>query len=85
MNTDKTNWVITEGYSASILREVRELFREYARSIEIDLCFQNFEQELAELPGNYAPQSGRLLLATPDGEPAGCVALMPFAEGMCGE
>ena len=83
MNTDKTNWVITEGYSASILREVRELFREYARSIEIDLCFQNFEQELAELPGKYAPPEGRLLVAKAEQEIAGCVALRPAGDGIC--
>jgi hypothetical protein len=68
------------------METVRVLFREYTiDSLSFDVSFQDFEQELAELPGNYAPQSGRLLLATPDGEPAGCVALMPFAEGMCGE
>ena len=83
MNTDKTNWVITEGYSADILRGVRELFREYARSIEIDLCFQNFEQELAELPGKYAPPAGRLLVAKAEQELAGCVALRPSGEGIC--
>jgi GNAT superfamily N-acetyltransferase len=59
---------------------VRLLFREYAGSLNFDLCFQNFEQELAGLPGPYAPPSGCLLLASVGGEPAGCVALKRLAD-----
>jgi len=56
---------------------VRSIFREYAQGLGVDLCFQGFEQELAELPGDYAPPRGTLLLAHVDGEIAGCVALRP--------
>ena len=65
------------------LSAVRELFTEYARSIEIDLCFQSFDRELAELPGRYAPPEGRLLLAMENERAAGCVALRKIAEGIC--
>ena len=49
--------------SAAQVAQARELFVEYAQSLGMNLCFQNFEQELADLPGSYAPPEGRLLLA----------------------
>jgi ribosomal protein S18 acetylase RimI-like enzyme len=61
---------------------MRTLFEEYAASLGVDLSFQDFERELAELPGEYVPPAGRLLLAL-DAEPAGCVALRPFEPGVC--
>ena len=57
------------------MERVRELFREYADWLKVDLCFQGFERELATLPGDYAPPDGRLLLAYHHEKPVGCVAL----------
>jgi len=62
---------------------VRELFREYANSLEIDLCFQGFEQELAELPGRYVPPEGRLLLALESGQAAGCAGFRKISGRIC--
>jgi GNAT superfamily N-acetyltransferase len=61
--------------SALAMEPVREILREYARSLDVDLCFQNFEAELATLPGDYAAPSGQLLLAYVDGALAGCGGL----------
>ncbi len=57
---------------------VRDIFREYAQGLGVDLCFQQFDRELAELPGEYAAPRGALLLAKVDGEIAGCCALRPM-------
>jgi putative acetyltransferase len=57
------------------LENVRELFLEYATSLGFSLCFQGFGDELRDLPGMYAPPSGRLLLATDNGTAAGCVGI----------
>lgn len=58
------------------------LFREYQTAIEVDLCFQGFADELAGLPGAYAPPRGRLLVAHVGAEAAGCVAVRPLDEGI---
>jgi ribosomal protein S18 acetylase RimI-like enzyme len=55
--------------------DVRPLLEKYAASLSFDLTFQDFETELATLPGDYAPPEGALLLARVEGDPAGCVAL----------
>ncbi|HLW77310.1 MAG TPA: GNAT family N-acetyltransferase [Bryobacteraceae bacterium] len=59
---------------------IRALLREYAALLGVDLCFQNFEEELAGLPGRYAAPRGELLIAMSGGESAGCIALRRFRE-----
>lgn len=65
------------------LAAIRELFLEYANSLGFSLCFQSFDQELAGLPGDYAPPQGRLLLASSAESPAACVALHPLSPEVC--
>jgi putative acetyltransferase len=67
------------------IHAVRELFKEYAASLSFDLCFQGFEEELARLPGEYAPLSGMLLLGLVDDQVAGCVAFRRLDGEMAGE
>ncbi len=74
---------IFQAESPAQMAQARELFIEYAQSLGFSLCFQNFDKELAGLPGDYAPPQGRLLLAEYEGELAGCVALRPKETGIC--
>ncbi len=62
---------------------VRALFTEYADSLGFSLCFQGFDDELADLPGKYAPPAGRLLLAWNGDDAIGCVALRPIDAQRC--
>ena len=64
----------------ALLDATREIFREYAASMEVDLCFQGFEAELAGLPGDYVVPGGRLLLGFVDGALAACGAFRPLAD-----
>lgn len=74
---------IIHAQSDEHLLAARRLFVEYADSLGIDFCFQGFQQELAELPGAYAPPNGQLLLAVADNEPIGCVALRKLENSIC--
>ena len=62
---------------------VRELFREYADSLEFSLDFQDFEREVRGLPGDYAPPRGALFLAWVEGDSAGCVGVRPIDAQSC--
>lgn len=71
--------LIRPAHSAQDFAQVRELFAEYAQSLPISLDFQDFEQELAALPGDYAAPTGCVMLAFVDNLPAGCCAMRPLA------
>ncbi len=76
MNTQQIELLTPE--HAGEFTQVREIFREYAASLGVDLAFQDFEAELASLPGEYGPARGALLLVRVDGALAGCCALRPL-------
>ncbi len=69
---------IVGAHTDDALALTRDIFREYAAQLGVDLCFQGFEDELARLPGEYAPPQGALLLAFVDGDLAGCGAVRPL-------
>jgi putative acetyltransferase len=74
---------LSQAETPSQIAQARELFLEYAQSLGFSLCFQNFDKELASLPGDYAPPDGRLLLAEYEVQVAGCVALHKLQPGIC--
>jgi len=74
---------ILQAKSAEEVAQVRELFLEYAASLNFSLCFQSFDTELQQLPGDYAPPDGRLLLMRYEKQPAGCAALHRAGPDVC--
>ena len=82
-HTKPNSLTIIQAHTGAQIEQIRELFLEYAKSLGFSLCFQNFDQELAGLPGDYAPPSGRLLLAEHEGQLAGCVALHGIDDDIC--
>jgi ribosomal protein S18 acetylase RimI-like enzyme len=81
--TDSALLTIRHAHEGHALAAARQLFEEYAASLDISLCFQDFDDELSSLPGAYAPPRGRLLLASRGKESAGCVALRPLEPEIC--
>jgi ribosomal protein S18 acetylase RimI-like enzyme len=73
----------TQAETPTQIAQARELLLEYAQSLGFSLCFQGFDQELADLPGDYAPPDGRLLLAEYEGQLAACVALHKLEVDIC--
>jgi putative acetyltransferase len=80
---DNSSLQIVSVESPAQIAQARELFLEYAQSLGFSLCFQGFDQELATLPGDYAPPEGRLLLAYSHAQLAACVALHKLETGIC--
>ena len=78
-----TDFVIFQAESSAHIAQARELFLEYAQSLNFSLCFQSFDKELESLPGDYSSPDGRLLLAEYDGRLAGCIALHRLEADIC--
>src|SRR5215472_1750556 len=75
--------LLVQAETSNQIAQARELFLEYAKSLGFSLCFQDFDKELAGLPGDYAPPDGRLLLAEYERQLAGCVALHRLSPDTC--
>ncbi|HEU0302964.1 MAG TPA: GNAT family N-acetyltransferase [Gaiellaceae bacterium] len=75
--------VIEQALGERDLAAVRALFVEYQQSLGVDLCFQGFDRELAELPGQYVPPAGRLLVARVGGDAVACIALRRLDDRTC--
>ncbi len=74
---------ILQAQKGENLKIIKMLFGEYANSLDFDLSFQDFKEEFANLPGDYAPPKGCLLLAKHEGQAAGCIALRELSNGVC--
>lgn len=83
ITTAKNELSLTQAEAPADIDLAHTLFEEYAAGLGISLCFQNFAQELANLPGDYAQPTGRLLIARVGGEVAGCIALRRQDESVC--
>ena len=75
--------LVTEAFAEPAISQTRALFREYSMTNGVEICLQDFEAELASLPGKYARPTGRLLLALRDTVPVGCVGLRKLENGIC--
>ncbi|MFX1390046.1 MAG: GNAT family N-acetyltransferase [Promethearchaeota archaeon] len=75
--------VIKEAITQDLLEKTREIFKEYSNSLNIDLSFQNFDEELKSLPGYYAPPEGSILLAFYNEKLVGCVGLRKYQFEVC--
>jgi ribosomal protein S18 acetylase RimI-like enzyme len=73
---------IVPAHAVEYLPAIRQLFTEYAETLDRRICFKDFEHELAGLPGRYAPPEGGLWLAFDNGNPVGCVGLRKLADGI---
>lgn len=74
---------IIHANTKELIETAKELFLEYAKSLDFELCFQDFDKELAGLPGSYSPPEGRLFLAELNGRIAGCIALRKIEDEIC--
>lgn len=77
------SYEVVDGPAHPLVAIARELFKEYELELGVDLCFQNFSEELAEMPGKYGPPNGRLLVVVDDRRPIACGALRPLEPGVC--
>ncbi len=74
---------LVQAETSEQIETARELFREYQEWLGISLCFQNFDDEVANLPGDYRMPNGRLLIAIKDGDVVGCIALRKLTDDAC--